>query len=525
MLALLALLLVAGFLCPLYADEIAYRMQHSRLFLDHGRGFTLFPQCFPADWELAVSPLSYPYRALESLVYNAAETPLIVRTFGILKALVLLALSFRVFGLLASRTGEPRGAAAAALAGGAYGIGVAPWVLVINRPEQEILLAVFFTAWLLLRERRGSGLAATAGFLVALLFALATHPNALFFLPLWAFAALALPRARSARLGSLAAVVAFSFDRVVTTAESLLCPRDPETLAQLRAMTLSPRDLFGDPISFVAAAAGNLAHLPDYARSLFFAGVYSYGWAPFHPMTPVHVAANVLVALVVAALALAALAGLALSLAKAREADRGTWIGWCVALAWAGIVVTQQRKFWYNVMLITPPLTLMAAAFWPALAARARFLRAAGTAAVAATFASLLVFAWSFVGEAPPVLRAPGANLVGGISFSGFGYAEVTAKLRETAALCGIDADHPPRRLGVDALTYWAFRRGEEPIDVSYLSGVYVRSSSYASVIGSLDAFLKERGSSGIVARCNQVADPALRERGKAHGQFCCWTF
>jgi hypothetical protein len=168
----------------------------------------------------------------------------------------------------------------------------------------------------------------------------------------------------------------------------------------------------------------------------------------------------------------------------------------------------------------------MAALFLKQMRLNEIWVKGWSKAALLISATSMAEFVWIFGISTPALLRAPGANLVGSLTFSGFGYSEVEKKLWDLAHQCGIERDGKYNRLGVDALTYWAFRRSEEPIDIFYLSLSYGNDlKEYRKSIGSLETFLKARGSDGIVARCEQVIEPEMRARAKQLGQFCCWKF
>src|SRR5579872_1805415 len=132
---LLPLLLVF----PIYSDELLWKLLDSRLLLDSGKLLYLFPECTkgisldpPISW--------YPLQLIDAALYSDMTNPQMLRywAIGIFFALVFYCAWFVRFSLRpAIGYAATVGAVLAPLS-----LGVLPFLLVMNRPEQGLLVVL-----------------------------------------------------------------------------------------------------------------------------------------------------------------------------------------------------------------------------------------------------------------------------------------------------------------------------------------------------------------------------------------------
>ena len=132
---LLPLLLVF----PIYSDELLWKLIDSRLLLDSGKLLYLFPEC--AKGISLDPPISwYPLQLIDAALYSDMTNPQVLRywAIGIFFAIVLYCAWFVRFSLRpAIGYAASVGAVLAPLS-----LGVLPFLLVMNRPEQGLLLVM-----------------------------------------------------------------------------------------------------------------------------------------------------------------------------------------------------------------------------------------------------------------------------------------------------------------------------------------------------------------------------------------------
>jgi hypothetical protein len=100
-------------------------------------------------------------------------------------------------------------------------------------------------------------------------------------------------------------------------------------------------------------------------------------------------------------------------------------------------------------------------------------------------------------------------------SVSAFGYARLERDIRGVARQCGIGDPARAKALMVDDLTYFAFMQSRLP---QHQLGVV---GPWRGGITDPVAYLKRRGSDGVIVGCHLLPD-ALRRRARHQGGFCC---
>lgn len=518
------------FYSPVNADEIFWKLMIARLEGDEGKLVYLFAQCREGQWIDA--PLTwYPAMWINAWFYEDASQPWDLRIHGWVVFLILIGLWT---WLLRQRSGL--GLPDSFLAVTAFlSVGVMPFLMVFERPEQPLLLLLTMALLTTLVQQKTSPASSFAsvkrappigwgaGLLVVLGFALigtlmsGTHPKGMFLFPV--LLVLAWRQLRSWLLVLLLAGIlgwtAFDTQQVWQLRTS--CPEFPGLMKVLQSLTLRPGMLFSDPLGFIKAGWANLMAFGAYVSSLEFRQSYISSWLPvadsdWSIREPLVLLAN---ALLWVPLAVAVLVIGSNWLSRRRIhvwSDALLWL--CLAMALSSILVLQTAKNFYEASIVWPLILL------------------------------LMIFSFGRPVTKPkgPVVRTLlsiliGVALVSGIvRFDRFG--DVTQEWRSiridqteredlrNEALqefarqeCAIGEDS--KRLVLDKDSYQSFWEHEQPIFLDYAAGWWGAEADIRKT-------LRDRQVGGLVGKCERVPE-VLRpfmiqdsDGSGATGGFCC---
>lgn len=543
-----ALLLVAGMaglclavaaLSPLYTDELAWKMLQGRLHADGGQVLRLNPTCGPLG--LGVPAPLLPFRLLDSAIFEGISGPLTLRIAGVAQALAWLALTC---WLLWAR---PAGAAAPAmdrrlgplLALSAATLGVMPLLLVLNRPEQIMLVGLTVLVLPVLLGLRlppggaardvAAGLCVLAGGgILITCHALSTlfWPLIVLFLPcVVGRRVVAWPVA--AMLGGLAIVTIRDFGVRGACADPAL------ELIFLQDSVMSAVAL-GKLGYFLLI---QLAFLLNDTLTTLLVGLSQFRdrftsdiFPPVQPAAIWLLGRAMAWGLLGAAIGGAAVFGSHLRALRQREGarlpDRATLAVGVLWGLWGFSIVARVHKNEYQAALLTPLLCMaIAGSLW---VARARIAASLGAARWRATCQSAILglaalsvvsqaaFLAAFASAAASRWQAAGYTPGQRFSVNLGGYAALRPKIVAAGALCGIDAGAPPAHLVVDELTYYVFQRGRQPILATYID-----EKGWGRGIQDIRATLAAIGAGGMVVGCQWVPGP-LAGMARRSGELCC---
>jgi hypothetical protein len=516
-----------SFFNPLYTDEIASRMIHARYFLDHGRTFNLYPQCFPPDTVLPSNAFMVPYNVLESLFYDLFSTPLIVRAVSVISGIILVVLFWRlVKKIMASDIVEP--SSPSSLTWAVFGLGVGPFLFGENRPDQTLVFVLIAITFLILKAREANpktillhDLLYTATFSFLVLVAFACHPNALFFLPFFLIASFYITRGRLFTLLCSVVLLLCAANSIMFMSMVVSCPLDLNVRQIFQAGTVVPGAILADPVQGIRQIFSNVVSFPSYFLPLAFQGNYLFAWAPSHPQTVFHSLANIICASILFGILFASIGGMCVVIARgvrARKIDVNSQLGLAIFLGVFSLSAVQNSKSWYSTILVVPLLGLIFALLWGTIRTIVKpdSIRAFAIWTQIAALFSLVLFLYTFrstLTDHAPSESKRDLTLV----FSGFNYAEESEKIWKAAAACGFEKGRHYHGIVVDDQTYWALRETEEPIHATYVS-----RTVWAQSITNLGAFLKVHGSDGLIARCSQILDPSQNLQAIRTGDYCC---
>lgn len=275
--------LLSGIFLPVYSDEVMTKWSNARFFFEAGKLVSFFPQC-AATTERAVSWVFYPAAILISSVYAHLE-PLGLRVSGItLSGLWFFLLAFWCLKQTNDRaSGIQRFSGLVAFAS----LGVMPYLWVLSRPEQMLILPVLFFCLTAFYFKQAKSL--TVQTIFCLLFIVVVscffyvHPKSLFFSP-FILVAIWLSTASYERVFRYALVLfvcAMCFQVYQETSALAACQDAPYIQSMLKMNTLLPGMLFSAPAEFLSAALNNVISFPDkMLMHLVFRDSPQSGWLP-----------------------------------------------------------------------------------------------------------------------------------------------------------------------------------------------------------------------------------------------------
>jgi len=525
-LALLALQLSIAFFLPIYTDEIGFKWDYARAFLDDGRTQLLTISC-RADPTSAWPWLWIPARALDALLYQDLSDLSKLRVLGLAYAGVF----FVSLYLLVRRAGTAFAGAPGWLVfafGASFcALGVLPFLLVMNRPELELMAALALMLVVTLRDAHRPPewvLAVAVAVLQYYLFS--RHPKALLLVPLFLACWLALPVGRAARvLGALwTAILAGSL--FLFYSAHLQCPLDGYVRALTAANVLAPAMLLEDPRYFLWRGFENLLGSLQYVGNTAFRVEYQSDWLPADAsrdrglgrLASLGIEIAWLAPLAVSILGVLRLATKRLFQRAAPErtaAASAVFVGLLASVALTCFFQIQRNDYRSTQIL----LSLLLCALLALVAVFEPLKPRTWRTAMALVFAVAIappVMAQSARAEAPVDLWSrPGPTIGQRFSVGHIGYARFRSELVELGRECGISEDHPPAHLALDDATYPAFWRSRLPYHLVYLTG------GWANGIGDLKSFLEQRRYGGVVSVCDRLPR-SLRQAAKTRNGLCC---
>jgi hypothetical protein len=512
---------------PVYTDEVTSKLLDGRLFLDRWHQLTLVPQC-GASPSGPLFLLMIPRLVIDSLIYGELTHPLIIRLIGIamfvVLMIVLVVMMPRAMLIPLDRV------TVAAIAAAVAGLGVTPFLMVLNRWEQPLVLITTLLVLLPLvpsgtrphSPRRGV-IKAGGLVLLAVLF-LSLHPRAVLLTPVLAVGVWMMLPTLSQRLAGAASVGALSAAFTIYYHQRFQCPAAPGVRRIFESVVL-PMDQVLHPLWLARDALSNLRTVPQYWRNIRFAYWYASDWLPHDPerLGLVPFAVNRAIELVYWAL----MAGLAVALAyqvvetaRRRSLSSRACLLFASAIGLAGSAMIWVPKTFYSGILVLPLLAVSVAIGLPPI--RIGTWTGLGRVAVGALVIVSLISQTVLWTRYTPI--AFGEWMAGGylerqpLSYSFFDYDRQRKKITATALRCGLDLPSRPRHLVVDDLTYPALARVQEPFHVIYV-GKY-----WGQDIDDLVGFLRERGAAGILAGCDLLPE-SVRRLAYRNDRFCCMAF
>jgi len=527
-LALFSIQLCIAYFLPVYTDEIGFKWDYARAFLDDGKIQLLTISCrtdptapWPALW--------IPARGLDALLYQDLSNPSKLRIMGFAYAGVfLIALHFLVRRACSAFEGASCWHVYT-LALSFCTLGVLPFLLVMNRPELELMAGIAVLVVLVLPGRREVDswrIAAAVAVLQYYLFS--RHPKSLLLLPLFLACWYALRTHRGIRILGTVGTAALAVSLLRFYSRQLQCPLDNYVRSITASNVLSPDQLLQNPQYFFWRGFENLLGSAQYITNITFRTEYLSSWLPGDGSRTagLAIAGNLGIEILWFVLLAVGIVGILLLLTqnlfggstgppRSDPATRAVFVGLAASLVLTCFVQTQRNDYRSTqilLMILLCALLALAAAFQPF---KRSLWRAAATAAFGACLISQAVFVHSFAGYPLASWGTPGPTIGQPFSVSHVGYASFRSKVVDLARECGISESQPPEHLVLDDSTYPAFWRAKLPYHLVYVTG------SWATAIPDLEALLVARRYGGIVSECGRLPG-SLRVRTKEKDRICC---
>jgi hypothetical protein len=496
---------------PIYSDELEWKLINSRLLLDAGKLNYIFPEC--ARGLLLDPPVSwYPARLIDAALFSDMTNPQMLRYWGIgTFVLIVLYCAWFVRFRLKPDIGYAAitGAVLAPLS-----LGVLPFLLVMNRPEQELIVAMMVgcTIPLILFSRKLTVLQTwIAAFLFAFLswIIVGTHIKGIFLLPAFLLAAFLSLRRWAPWLVVLAvagfgAVETYSLWSLRTD-----CPESPFLMQVFHAQSMSPADLKAGVGFFLKRFTRNLVYAIDYFRNAGFQQEYQSQWLPTAstPRNLVETIINITIPCFVAAVVVAF--GLtAVRLVKTRTIpEHGPLIAISLIVCLLGVTAFQSGKNFYETSLIVPVLCLAVMLGLTATALPARLLRHGRTlVGIVSIFAftSQLALAARFYPE------------LSGWRHDIEAHEQTQVRIRKLIGRCGIQANAATTHVLVDDVTYTVLWPTREPYLLPLLNGWWATGVDASQVI-------RDRNIHAAVGACRLIS-PEIWSSIVSDGDYCCGT-
>jgi hypothetical protein len=522
-------------LLPVYTDEIVWKVMQGRLGYDgfEVRSGTMVPSCGPDAF--TVPPLLLPFRLLETLMYQWISEPLMIRLVGIGFFIAWLVGTW----LLLQRFVPPladRWTIAGALVAFVT-LGVMPFLMVISRPEQLLLIGI--TALLTIcmgeRPRPPRSLSREAISAIVLVFGsamlLAAHQRAIFALPLMALAALKLLYRRAVTVVAILAMAYFAVTAYVDSTIRWACPGDPSASSLFEMASIGFAAGSGHLLHYLAQLMKMLLEHPAHFFFLSQIGFLSYHTSYIIPGYPWHwvgLSLTMAVAAFVGVMSTCGFCAFLVILIGTVRQHRVSVEACALASVWALLFASLFARLWrsdYEETLVEPLLGLVSIlSIWVARDEIGRWLGAVFSRRVThSAFSILLLLSIvsqvaliaGYSGYAVGSWVTPGYAKGQKWSVANFGYGQLRSQITETAAACVINPDHA-HHLVVDELTFFALRQAHQPFLMTYLD-----ENLWGWGISDVRALLTREQSAGMVVGCQWVPS-TLRSEATVNGPFCC---
>ena len=499
---------------PVFTDEVAWKWITSRIALDGGTAISLYPQC------TEVGPAKVPYlftpiRSVESLLYGRSESIFLMRQLGVLFFLgVGILLWFYTRGVSRIRQLDAQETFVGTSAIGF--LGVLPFLLTMNRPEQVLVLCLLSFAGLTFCEPKSTArkLILFAAFATLSLLFFSQHAKALFFLPFVSICLWSLRLGKKSRMFLMLFLIVCAAQCYVFFVQHTQCSNEFIKSA-FSKMMISPSSILAAPKETVVRIFQNGIHVVDYLKTLLIVDVYPQEWLPTN--YGFSIGAKILNGLIlifflvwVLASAWGLLNGFRLSGRWVRPSRLGL-IGLGIFVGIAGMSVFQSGKSFYDSALVIPLLAVVGVS-----SIDKRGIQFLGRGALVLATMSVCLVGYRFW----PSLRN---DWTGQSALSHQEYSVKSSYQRviedralDLAAQCGIQNSSEKKHLVVDDLTYPYFIKTVEPYHAVYVLGWWGTMS-----IENPEEFLKKKSSAGLLSQCKWLPESLLNKAIRDH-DLCC---
>jgi hypothetical protein len=521
----LVLSILAGWLLPIYTDEIGWRFAE-RAAIDGGVDIMPNDTCGPNT--IARAPwFMMPVRWFSAVTNQALADPVFVRGEGVACALAWIALFWVLIGRL--ETDGAKRAALRTLAFSLLGLGVLPYVLVLSRPEQPLILAttlILLLAFARLPRVNPILLAwlKAAGVVVLSTVMLSYHLKGVLYVVVAAGCLVVSTHGRGTlapRVVGVALIGALLLVSAEYWTGRFRCPGDPVLAAALNGENVASVWANGghvasvvakmisgiNPLAYVALAAPNNYPGSDWMLPGLF---------PWTVIVAVRLGMLMLWGATII-LSAAALSGFLLGVRRRAFHEPRTLI----ALGLLGLVLvwgaSQLNKAFYETEHILPSLAILAALSLtlPEVGdALSRFVSALSKVALSFALCSELVVLGLIVPPMAASAHSPGYISRQPYSIAAFGYPTIRRDIAAARAASGMPTDRSLERPLIDELTYLALQGSHLPLQ--RLGVLSIWNGSITDPV----RYLLSRNSDGVIIGCH-LLPPEMRSAASRSGEIC----
>ena len=508
---------ILSFFIPIYSDEFFWKIQISRLFLDEGKSVGLSPICqsvflmdFPLSW--------YPIAWVTSLIYDGVHSLIQLKIFGMLGSVAL----FFLWAWMIRLSLGLRWIYAFIFVAGILSVGVLPFLLTFNRPEQSLLLFISLGLWIplmlphvRLAQSHPKVLQLLLFFGYCLLCALlcATHPKSLFLLPILLISYWGCQVSRTKLLLLSAFMLWYAVQTTAIWSTKSLCPESIFIMQVLKDISLSPGLIKTAPLAFIFMGKDNLLLFPKYISGIYFQDLFQSSWLPAISTTQ-GLTAWIEIANLLCWVPLLFTLGFVIRaiLTKPLKANiKQLSLIFSFFLAFTALAFQQTTKNFYEAGLVFPLLLLLCiATFTPY---NGNLKKQVVTWVIPLCLitgiysgilrADIFITQWSHLFSSGPILNSSPLTNV----------SNQPSLLKNFAReQCGIDDN--AKTLILDQTSYPVFYQQAFPIFENYLFGYFATGSDYRQVIQAHDV-------GGLITNC-AVIPPDLLSKAVHEGNMCC---
>jgi hypothetical protein len=523
-----------GILVPIYSDEVAIHMSRARFFLEDGQLVNLFSQC-NSNVTMSVPLTWYPAAMFYGLLFSAPGW-ISLRLTGIVIGLVWLYLLWFWIGKLAQGSASKN--VLRALAFSFNGLGVLPFVLILARSEQILILCLvvycLFSIYWQIEEYERPILKVTKLVIFISLTSIFyyTHPKAIFFFPFVMVSAFLIFKKINwpIKISVLILTGLMTFQAIWQAQAISECREAPILARALSQNTIDFHQLAENKTGFYLNAWSNIRHsLGSVLDRLSFVADYQSDWLPHAEDHKVGAGIVMLNAVIQKSLFLCVIGMLfvfAVQLSR-QLADRHIRPHTLLAsvlvfgLLVHGLIYKPDTWHFYTPGLIVPVIILIFLLVLPTNSSPGKSIKLAGY---------VFVGYWMFLAviSMSTLLYLMLPHFIKIIHNDNYAISEqplstptFISKVRRNelsglANKCNIDTNNA-ERLVLDTATYFAFKNNKQPINI-----LYVSDYGFGMDIGNnIGAYLNRMNSGGIIAKCAFLPEVIQKDAVRS-GEMCC---
>ncbi len=500
---------------PLYSDELTYKWYSGRYFLDDGASISLFPHC-GGNFSHPTPSAFLVERLFDAQLYGELSDPMRVRYLGC----IFFCLWLVMFWLLCMRLFPKDTKKLFVVSSCLLFLGPLPFLMIMNRPEQTILIC--FTTALILPFSKVSGLFGRffifGSFFLLTAYFVPQHPKTLFLLPALFASCWFLPLNKFARLGLSAYLSFMGLNSYSFFTRLFTCKENPALHQMLSGSMFSPSILLESPLAGIRKLASNAWGARLYFKTLFFSETVQSDWLP-QISPPFSLWFFNLLILSIYLIFLFFVIRFHLKNAALNHV-KNSWnyqrvMFWTILVSICCLSLFQNIKQFYETSLLLPLIILLVLFSLSGGEYRLAFPRSFERTALAFVFLNFLFLLYFYVSPLRKEWLKGGLVKNQSHSLSAFNWSILREQVERLATACKLENTASNKHLILDDSTYPVFSKTKQPFHVLFVTGYW------GVGIENIDVFLKQKESDGLITQCRYLPD-TLASKATRLGDFCC---